>query len=46
MERAIALAEDHGIGLCAVRNSNHYLCSAPYVLQAARIGDIGFILAK
>lgn len=46
MERAIALAEDHGIGLCAVRNSNHYLCSAPYVLQAARRGYIGFIIAK
>lgn len=46
MGRAIALAKDHGIGLCAVKNSNHYLCSAPYVLQAAREGYIGFIIAK
>ena len=46
MARAMALAAVHGMGLCAVRNSNHYLCSAPYVEQAARAGYIGLIIAK
>ena len=46
MERAMALASEHGIGMCAVNNSNHYLCSAPYIEQAARQGYIGLIIAK
>lgn len=46
MQRAIELASEHGIGMVAVRNSNHYLCSAPYVQQAAEQGYVGFIAAK
>ena len=46
MQRAIDLAQEHGMGLCTVRNSNHYLCSAPFVTQAARQGCIGLIIAK
>lgn len=46
MQRAISLAREHGIGMCTMRNSNHYLCSAPFVEQAARQGYIGFIIAK
>ncbi len=46
MERAMTLASVHGIGMCAMNNSNHYLCSAPYVEQAARKGYIGLIIAK
>ena len=46
MDRAVRLAETHGIGMCVMKNSNHYLCSAPYVLQAAEQGCIGFIIAK
>jgi LDH2 family malate/lactate/ureidoglycolate dehydrogenase len=46
MQRAITLANEHGIGLCTVKNSNHYLCSAPYVTQAAKEGCIGLIIAK
>lgn len=46
MQRAIDLACEHGIGMCTMRNSNHYLCSAPFVEQAARQGCIGFIIAK
>ena len=46
MKRAMALASEHGIGLCAVRRTNHYLCSAPYTLMAAKEGYIGFIMAK
>ena len=46
MERASSLAMEHGIGMCAMQNSNHYLCSAPYVYQAAKQGCIGIIMAK
>ena len=46
MQRAVDLAKEHGIGMCAVQNSNHYLCSAPFVMQAARQGCIGLIIAK
>lgn len=46
MRRAIDLAAQHGMGLCAVRNSNHYLCCAPYVAQAAQQGCIGLIISK
>lgn len=46
MGRAIELAQQHGMGFCTVRNSNHYLASAPYVQQAAENGCIGMIIAK
>ena len=46
MGRAMALASVHGMGMCAMNNSNHYLCSAPYIEQAARDGYIGLIIAK
>lgn len=46
MDRAIELASEHGMGFCTFKNSNHYLCSAPYVVQAARQGYIGLMIAK
>lgn len=46
MDRAMDLASKYGIGMTTIRNSNHYLCSAPYVEQAARNGFVGFIMAK
>lgn len=46
MERAISLAKEHGLGLCTIRNSNHYLASSPYTSLAARSGCIGLIFAK
>jgi LDH2 family malate/lactate/ureidoglycolate dehydrogenase len=46
MRRAVELAGVHGIGFCTVRNSNHYLCSAPYAAYAAEKGCIGFMMAK
>lgn len=46
MRRAVSLAQDHGIGFCTVRNSNHYLASSPYTMQAAQLGYIGMIIAK
>ncbi len=46
MQRAVDLAQEHGIGLVTVRHSNHYLCSAPYTNMAAEQGCIGMIMAK
>jgi len=46
MQRAVDLASKHGIGFCALCNSNHFLCSAPYVAQAAERGYIGLIISK
>lgn len=46
MDRAIASAKEHGMGFCTVRNSNHYLASAPYITQSAEAGCIGIIIAK
>lgn len=38
MERSIRLAEQHGIGLVALRNTNHWLRAATYGYQAADAG--------
>lgn len=46
MERAVSLAQDHGIGFSTVRNSNHYLASSPYTTQATERGCIGIVIAK
>lgn len=46
MNRAMELASQYGIGMATIRNSNHYLCSAPFVEQAAKEGYVGFIMAK
>jgi len=41
MDKAIALAEQFGIGAVGVRNSNHFGAAGAYVLQAAERGTIG-----
>ncbi|WP_102410093.1 Ldh family oxidoreductase [Beduinella massiliensis] len=46
MERAMDAARIHGIGLCAVRGSNHYLAAAPYVQRASEQGFIALLLCK
>lgn len=46
MQRAVSLAQDHGVGFSTVRNSNHYLAGSPYTMQAARLGYVGMIIAK
>lgn len=38
MERCIALAKEHGIGLVAIRNTNHWMRAATYGLQACDAG--------
>lgn len=41
MDRAIELAKEHGIGLVAIRNTNHWMRGGAYGLQAAEAGCIG-----
>lgn len=41
MDRAIELASDHGIGLVALRNANHWMRGGSYGWQAAQKGYIG-----
>ncbi|MCS3425527.1 3-dehydro-L-gulonate 2-dehydrogenase [Rahnella sp. BIGb0603] len=41
MDRAISLASDHGIGLVALRNANHWMRGGSYGWQAAEKGYIG-----
>lgn len=41
MDRAISLASDHGIGLVALRNANHWMRGGSYGWQAAEQGYIG-----
>ncbi|HHG8770887.1 TPA: 3-dehydro-L-gulonate 2-dehydrogenase [Raoultella planticola] len=41
MDRAISLAADHGIGLVALRNANHWMRGGSYGWQAAEKGYIG-----
>ncbi|MEE3716407.1 Ldh family oxidoreductase [Tumidithrix elongata RA019] len=42
MTKAIELAQCHGTGLAAVRNSNHFGAGAYYVELAAQAGMLGF----
>lgn len=41
MGRAIALAKQHGLGLVALRNTNHWMRAGSYGWQAAEAGCIG-----
>lgn len=46
MERAIALARQHGIGLVALRNTNHWMRAATYGYQACAAGMIGLCVTN
>lgn len=46
MDRAMALADQFGIGFCAMRNTNHFVASAPYIEAAAEKGYVAMLLAK
>lgn len=41
MDRAVALAKEHGIGCVAIRNTNHWMRGGTYGWQAADAGLIG-----
>jgi LDH2 family malate/lactate/ureidoglycolate dehydrogenase len=41
MEKAVALARRHGIGMVSMRNGNHFLGAAPYAMLAAEHDMIG-----
>ncbi|MHC4958261.1 MAG: Ldh family oxidoreductase [Planctomycetota bacterium] len=42
MDEAVAMAREHGVGVCAIRHSNHYGASGFYAARAADAGMIGF----
>jgi len=46
IKRAMQLADEYGIGLCAIRNTNHILASTPYLEVAAENGYIGYIVTR
>jgi L-2-hydroxycarboxylate dehydrogenase (NAD+) len=46
MDRAIELARDAGVGIVAVRNSNHSGMLAAHVLRAAEAGMIGHFVSN
>ena len=45
-QQSMALAEQHGIGYCTIRNSNHFLSAAPYVEMADEKGFFTVVLSK
>lgn len=46
VERATQLAGEYGIGMCTIRNSNHFLSAAPYVERAAEAGLLAIVLSR
>lgn len=44
--RAIALAQEHGMGLVALRNTNHWMRGGTYGLQAADAGCIAIMFTN
>ncbi len=45
-DRAIALAKDHGIGLVALRNTNHWMRGGSYGWRAAEAGCISILFTN
>jgi len=41
MERTLAIADEHGVGALALRNTNHWMRAGTYAWQAAAAGSIG-----
>ena len=46
MNRAIALAAEHGLGCVALRNTNHWMRAGTYAWQAAEAGCLGICLTN
>lgn len=46
MHEAVTMARDYGIGLAAVRRSNHFGMAASYVLQAVRAGCMSMVFTN
>ena len=46
MEKSIEIADEHGVGLVAVRNSNHFGITAYYSLLAAQQDKIGLVISN
>ncbi|PCJ94128.1 MAG: 3-dehydro-L-gulonate 2-dehydrogenase [Flavobacteriaceae bacterium] len=45
-ERAVSLAKQHGMGLVALRNTNHWMRGGSYGMQAAKAGCIGIMFTN
>ncbi len=46
MERAISLAKEHGTGMIAIRNTNHWMRGGSYGIQAAKNDCIGICMTN
>ncbi|MFJ5768920.1 Ldh family oxidoreductase [Psychrobacillus sp. NPDC093180] len=46
MEKSIAMSEESGLGLVAVKNSNHFGITAYYSLMAAKQDKIGIVISN
>ncbi|GHV58755.1 hypothetical protein AGMMS49579_26370 [Spirochaetia bacterium] len=46
MERVIAKAKEHGVGICSIRNSNHFGIAGYYAEMAARQDMIGVAMTN
>jgi LDH2 family malate/lactate/ureidoglycolate dehydrogenase len=46
MEKVIAMAEAHGVGVCSIRNSNHFGIAGFYAEMAARRDMIGVAMTN
>ncbi|MDR0997925.1 MAG: Ldh family oxidoreductase [Treponema sp.] len=46
MEKVIAMAEAHGVGVCSIRNSNHFGIAGFYAEMAARRDMIGIAMTN
>lgn len=46
MERAKKLADEYGVGICTIINSNHFLAAAPYVEKASEEGYFSILYTR
>jgi LDH2 family malate/lactate/ureidoglycolate dehydrogenase len=45
-KRSVELAKEFGVGICAIRNSNHLLACAPFCEIIAEAGMLGYVLTR
>jgi LDH2 family malate/lactate/ureidoglycolate dehydrogenase len=45
-KRSVELAGEFGVGICAIRNSNHLLACAPFCEMIAEAGMLGYVLTR
>ena len=45
-KRSVELAREFGVGICAVRNSNHILACGPFAEMIAEAGMLGYVITR